>query len=36
MNTSIYIPKKIRVGYNKRGDTYTKKLAYVIYYDEKK
>lgn len=35
MNTSIYIPKKICVGYNKRENTYTKKLAYVIYYDEK-
>lgn len=32
---AIYIPKKIKVGYNKRSDTYTGKLAYVIYYDEK-
>lgn len=32
---SIYIPEKIKVGYQNRGDTYTKKLAYVIYYDEK-
>lgn len=32
---SIYIPKKIKVGYQNRFDTYTKKLAYVIYYDEK-
>lgn len=32
---SIYIPKKIKVGYQNRSDTYTKKLAYVIYYDEK-
>ena len=32
---SIYIPKKIKVGYQNRYDTYTKKLAYVIYYDEK-
>ena len=32
---SIYIPEKIRVGYQNRNDTYTKKLAYVIYYDEK-
>lgn len=32
---SIYIPKKIKVGYQNRNDTYTKKLAYVIYYDEK-
>lgn len=35
MNSNIFIPKKIKVGYNKRKDTYTKKLAYVIYYDEK-
>lgn len=32
---SIYIPEKIKVGYQNRPDTYTKKLAYVIYYDEK-
>ena len=32
---SIYIPEKIKVGYQNRYDTYTKKLAYVIYYDEK-
>lgn len=32
---SIFIPKKIRVGYQNRDDTYTKKLAYVIYYDAK-
>lgn len=31
----IFIPKKIKVGYNERKDTYTKKLAYVIYFDEK-
>lgn len=31
----IYIPDKIKVGYCKRKDTYTGKLAYVIYYDEK-
>lgn len=30
----IYIPKRIKVGYNNRSDTYTGKLAYVIYYDE--
>lgn len=28
----IYLPKKIRVGYQERTDTYTKRLAYVIYY----
>lgn len=30
---SLFIPTKIKVGYQKRNDTYTKKLAYVIYYD---
>lgn len=35
MNNAIFIPQKIRVGFQKRTDTYTKKLAYVIYYDEK-
>lgn len=32
---SLFIPKKIRVGYQNRPDTYTKRLAYVIYYDNK-
>ena len=31
----IYIPNKINVGFQNRDDTYTGKLAYVIYYDEK-
>lgn len=31
----LFIPEKIKVGYQKRTDTYTNKLAYVIYYDEK-
>lgn len=35
MNSTIFIPQKIRVGFQERSDTYTKKLAYVIYYDEK-
>lgn len=36
MNSSnIYIPNKINVGYQNRSGTYTGKLAYVIYYDEK-
>ena len=30
----IYIPKRINVGFQERSDTYTKKLAYIIYYDE--
>lgn len=35
MNQKLFIPTKIKVGYQKRDDTYTKKLAYVIYFDEK-
>lgn len=35
MKSNIYIPSKIRVGYQERSDTYTKRLAYVIYFDEK-
>lgn len=31
----LFIPKRLRVGFHHRSDTYTKKLAYVIYYDEK-
>ncbi|OZB98146.1 hypothetical protein CJP46_02960 [Paenibacillus sp. XY044] len=35
MKTNIFIPKKIKVGFQNRDNTYTKKLAYVIYYDHK-
>lgn len=35
MNSTIFIPKTINVGYQNRKSTYTGKLAYVIYYDEK-
>lgn len=35
MRSNIFIPKVINVGYQNRSDTYTGKLAYVIYYDEK-
>lgn len=35
MKTNIFIPTKINVGFRERNDTYTKKLAYVIYFDEK-
>lgn len=35
MKTSLFIPEKIVVGYDKREDTYTGKLAYIIYNDEK-
>ncbi len=31
----MFIPKKIRVGFQHREGTYTEKLAYVIYYDLK-
>lgn len=31
MNSNIFIPRKIKVGFNNRKDTYTGKLAYVIY-----
>lgn len=34
MKTNIFIPKKIKVGFQERSDTYTKKLAYIIYYDQ--
>jgi hypothetical protein len=35
-NTSqLFIPPKLRVGCQKRSDTYTGQLAYVIYYDLK-
>lgn len=35
MKSNIFIPEKINVGFQNRNDTYTKKLAYVIYYDQK-
>lgn len=35
MNSSIFVHKTINVGYQNRSGTYTGKLAYVIYYDEK-
>lgn len=34
-NDKLYIPKKLNVGYNERQETYTGKLAYVIYWDDK-
>lgn len=33
--TKLFIPAKIKVGFQKRNDTFTGKLAYVIYFDEK-
>lgn len=35
MKLNLFIPKKINVGFQERKDTYTKRLAYIIYYDEK-
>lgn len=35
MNTKMNIPKTLVVGYDERKDTYTGKLAYVIYKDHK-
>ena len=34
-NTTLNIPNKINVGFQERSSTYTGKLAYVIYYDNK-
>ena len=35
MEQKLFIPKKIKVGFQNRQDTFTGKLAYVIYFDEK-
>ena len=35
MKSNIFIPKKINVGFQEREDTYTGKLSYIIYFDEK-
>ena len=35
MDNSLFIPKKIKVGFNYREDTYSGKLAFAIYYDSK-
>jgi hypothetical protein len=35
VENNIFIPKKVMVGFQERTDTYTQKLAYVIYFDEK-
>jgi len=35
MKSSIFIPQKIKVGFQERSDTYTGKLGYIIYYDNK-
>lgn len=31
----FFIPNKIKVGYQERSDTFTGKLSYIIYYDER-
>jgi len=35
MKSKIFIPKTCRVGFQHRDDTFTKRLAFVIYYDAK-
>lgn len=35
MSTNLFIPTTIRVGFQERDGTFTGKLAYIIYYDEK-
>lgn len=35
MAVNFFIPKQINVGFQKRKGTYTGKLAYIIYFDEK-
>src|SRR5512137_226613 len=32
---NIFVAPKIKVGFQKRSDTYTGQLAYIIYFDEK-
>ncbi|UNA01612.1 flap endonuclease [Bacillus phage vB_BcgM] len=34
MQSKLFIPEKLNVGYQNRQGTYTGKLAYVIYFDE--
>ena len=35
MDNKLFIPKILKRGYNERSDTYTGKLAFVIYQDDK-
>jgi hypothetical protein len=35
MNNTLYIPKKLNVGFQERNDTYSGLLGYVIYWDDK-
>ena len=34
-NNNIFLPKRIKVGFQKRSDTYTGSLGYIIYFDQK-
>lgn len=35
MNNNVFVAPKIRIGFQERDDTFTGKLAYIIYYDER-
>jgi hypothetical protein len=35
MKSNLFIPKKLKIGFNNRADTYTGKLGYVIFQDER-
>lgn len=35
MKSTVYIPKKCKVGFQNRNDTYSGKLGYIIYHDGK-
>jgi hypothetical protein len=35
MNNQLYVPTLLKVGFQKREDTYTGKLGFVTYYDQK-
>lgn len=35
MKSQLYIPKKLKIGFQNRSDTFTGKLSYIIYYDDK-
>ncbi|NCQ51826.1 hypothetical protein GW796_08025 [archaeon] len=35
INYNLYIPKKIKVGFQKRSDTFTGKLGFITYIDDK-
>ena len=34
-STNLFIPKQLNVGFQERHDTFSGKLGYVIYFDEK-